>query len=514
MTEGAGADSMCTMRILLWIALSILIGSYICIPVSDPDLWWHIVVGRWIIAHKSVPYVDYWNMFAAGHPWRAYSWSHEIIYALVDRFYGEQGLAIAQMIFAIVMVVTYQYLFGKVARNHCVGAVLGAYTAIACFAHFSLRPQTFVWMLFLAALVVADDIVEKPINRGRMLVLTVVGMLWANSHLTAILGLVGIGLWALAGNQQKPDWRKAILACGSFFLGTLITPYLGGEWITFFSKSGHTFQFSSIDEFKPAHILQFSSGFVVLQVCLLTILSFQTRRLLSFGRCLLCVGMLLAGMTAVKFLPFAVISLNMALAIVWRESADVTGQPATASLIDGFKRATIWFQGLHFKTIGALTFCVGCLGFVNIAHFVKSPIYGAIVPKKAVDFIETHNLRHPILNEFGSGGYLMYRFSAADGEPIHQVPIDGRTNVNQPAMWQSYEKAFWGREGWKEYIEKVAPKTIMWSQGSPFVTLLLDSPDWCRVFQTGPKARDYSVFILREDFEMSNNGLVSSDCRK
>lgn len=502
------------MKILLWIALSIFIGSYICIPVSDPDLWWHIVVGRWIVAHKTVPQVDYWNMFAAGQAWRAYSWSNEIVYALVERFYGEQGLAAAQMLLAIGMVIAYQYLFGRVARNYYIGALLGSYTAIACFAHFSLRPQTLIWLLLVAVLVVVDDIVEQCVTKGRLLALVVLGAVWANTHLTAILGLIGVGLWSWQGALGKSDVRRAIITSAAFFLGTLITPYLGGEWLTFFAKSGHTFHFSSIDEFKPAHILQFSTGFLLLQVCLLTIVSFQTRKVLPLTRVLLCAGMVMAGMTAVKFLPFASVSLSIALAVVWRESVHVTGHGTGGSLINGFKAAIAWFQRLHFHTIGALTFCVGSLASVNVVHLIKSPIYGAIVPKRAVDFIETHNLGHPILNEFGTGGYLMYRFSSNNGEPIHRVPIDGRTNVNPPAVWQSYEKAFWGREGWKEYIQKVEPKTILWSQGSPLVALLLDSPNWCRVFQTGTKAHDYSVFILKEDFQRYDKGLLSSNCEK
>ena len=72
------------MRIVLWLSALIAVGLYIAGPLVDPDLWWHITAGRWMIAHGEVPTVDYWNMFGVGKPWRAYSWSVEVIFAAVE----------------------------------------------------------------------------------------------------------------------------------------------------------------------------------------------------------------------------------------------------------------------------------------------------------------------------------------------------------------------------------------------------------------------------------------------
>lgn len=76
------------MKTLLWIVIALAAGLYICGPVVDPDLWWHITIGRWIIAHRDVPVVDHWTLFGQGEVWRAYSWMIEILFALVDRVGG------------------------------------------------------------------------------------------------------------------------------------------------------------------------------------------------------------------------------------------------------------------------------------------------------------------------------------------------------------------------------------------------------------------------------------------
>ncbi len=117
-TQGPTISQSRFTRVLLWFSLVVVVGSYICLPVADPDLWWHITVGKWIVAHGEVPHVDYWNMFSNDKLWRAYSWSNEIVLALIDARWGPRGLAIAQVILGISLVACLQYVFGRLARVH------------------------------------------------------------------------------------------------------------------------------------------------------------------------------------------------------------------------------------------------------------------------------------------------------------------------------------------------------------------------------------------------------------
>lgn len=54
----------------LW-AILIVVAACMARPLRDPDLWFHIVSGRWILSHQQVPTQDYWNMFGVGKPWRS-----------------------------------------------------------------------------------------------------------------------------------------------------------------------------------------------------------------------------------------------------------------------------------------------------------------------------------------------------------------------------------------------------------------------------------------------------------
>jgi hypothetical protein len=164
------------------------------------------------------------------------------------------------------------------------------------------------------------------------------------------------------------------------------------------------------------------------------------------------------------------------------------------------------------ETYAAITFFAVCLALVNINGLMREPLNLALIPKKAVDFIEEQRLEHPILNEFGAGGYLMYRFGNEDGTPRYLVSIDGRTNVNPPELWEMYTASFQGRAQWRDYLAAVKPKTILWRQGSPMVSLLFESREWCRVFTTGSEDQDFVVFVSKEEFVAGKGQLTSSNC--
>jgi len=64
------------MKRFAWFAFVLVIATYILQPIQDPDMGWHITVGRWIIANLKVPTEELWNRFALGKEWVAYSWSN------------------------------------------------------------------------------------------------------------------------------------------------------------------------------------------------------------------------------------------------------------------------------------------------------------------------------------------------------------------------------------------------------------------------------------------------------
>lgn len=504
------------MRYILWIASALLIGAYITPPLGDPDLWWHITVGRWILSHGIVPVQDYWNLFGAGMAWRAYSWSNEVVYALVDRHLGLKGLVFLQLLLAIVMAGSFQWLFSRIARDSWFGVLLGSLVAVACFGHFSLRPQVVVWIVFAVVLSLCSAIVEEGISRTRLFLLAACGCVWANSHLTSVLGVGVIALWCIQSNRGEVSWRRALVACGAFFIGTLVTPYIGGEWLTFLSKSGHPLKFRSIDEFQPATVMQYVTVFPLLLTVFLVVVSNGTRIFPPVARIIAMGGFLLGGLAVIKFLPFAVIVLASGVGEWWYRLQTSPAHAPRDNLSVGL--LLLWERSVRLapETCGAVAFALLSLGVVNVVKVWKAPFDEARIPRAAVDFIEHHGLPRPVANDFGSGGYLMYRFSTPEGSPINPqslVTVDGRTNVNPPDIWELYQKSFMGRVGWREYLDRSSAQTVMWRQPLPLVALLLESQGWCHVFGDLRSSTDYVVFLRRDVYTSRFSQLPSGQCR-
>src|SRR5713101_2947420 len=46
----------------------------------DSDIYWHIVVGQWIVDHRALPHVDPFSFTMPGAPWITSAWLAEILY--------------------------------------------------------------------------------------------------------------------------------------------------------------------------------------------------------------------------------------------------------------------------------------------------------------------------------------------------------------------------------------------------------------------------------------------------
>lgn len=480
------------MKFLTWVFAAICVGTYIVRPIEDPDLWWHIVVGRWIVSHGQVPVSDIWNMFGAGQPWRAYSWSNEAIYAVFERAFGFGGIVFLHFAIAALLALSFFYCFGRIAKDWFAGALLAILATMSCFEHFSLRPQTLTWVCLTWLLYTAELAREGGLTWKRVAALLVIFCVWANTQITAIFGLMVLFLWVLdSGNM-----RIAVGALVTGLLGTFITPYFGGEWLTFFSKADHPVLFAAVTEFHPATVLHYSTGFLVILLAIVLLLVvrmlFIGLRATAYSRAGLSCILVLAGLAVVKFLPMASIVLSALAASLW---------PALPAEERGnVGEAVEKLRGIFVRVTGkGFAFLLLCLIFANLYRISEAPVNKTAVPVEAVNFIMEKALPLPVLNAFSEGGYLMYSFANSDGTPRSLVPIDGRTNVMPTAIWKEYMAAMYGEKGWRKYIESVNPGTILWPSQSPFCRLLEADGKWCRVFESGDMRGGFSVYLRPED---------------
>src|SRR5688572_994597 len=75
--------------------VTLTIAAYFSITSSaamvDPDIWWHIGVGDWIVDHVTLPRTGILSQHVE-REWVAYSWGFDVLVSTVHRLYGLSGI--------------------------------------------------------------------------------------------------------------------------------------------------------------------------------------------------------------------------------------------------------------------------------------------------------------------------------------------------------------------------------------------------------------------------------------
>jgi hypothetical protein len=180
-------------RVLLVTAA--LVAFAACVDVlHDPDLWWHLRLGQWILDNHAVPHAELFSYTAAGNPMTAHEWGSEVLFSLLSR---AGGLLMVSVVMALVAWSGLLAL-GLRARSRGAGLVAVAVALLlgarAAEPVLGTRPQVITVALICWTLLIA----ERHLVRGGRLVwlLPPVVLVWANLHGGVVLGLGALGLLA------------------------------------------------------------------------------------------------------------------------------------------------------------------------------------------------------------------------------------------------------------------------------------------------------------------------------
>ncbi len=106
--------------------LALLIAPYYSIrtwaSVVDPDIWWHIRTGDWILANHAVPRFAIFSQHSE-RPWIAYSWLFDVIVSGVQHRFGLVGipdfLICLQLLLSLIFLLAIQHFFRRLRKSGC-----------------------------------------------------------------------------------------------------------------------------------------------------------------------------------------------------------------------------------------------------------------------------------------------------------------------------------------------------------------------------------------------------------
>ena len=389
----------------------------------DPDIWWHLKVGDWIVQHHTVPWLGILSRTAATRPWVAYSWGFEVILSRVYAWLGLMAFAyfgiLLSLLVSLVLFATCFALSRRFWRSWLL-TLLGTFAYV--FALYP-RPVFFSMMLFNVML----HLLLKAQRTGEireLYWLPLLFLVWANLHIQFIYGLAMLGLYIVAAAAVRLGTSlslnlsclrtsplslsrlSAILAASA--AASCIGPYSYHLFVVVMRYSRATQTYFVIQELLSPAFVSFTT-FIFLFVIMTAFYAAGSRKQIDlFQLSLLAVGSFCALRTA-RDAWFAAIPAILLL-------ADGPVEPAEQD--PAFSRWQL------LSLTGSMVVAVFLLA-TNTGFTTRGVDYSVSMefPVDAANFVRKIEPPGPLYNDFDWGGFLTWYL------PQYPVSIDGRNDL-------------------------------------------------------------------------------------
>lgn len=527
----------------LW-CLIVMVGIFIFLnthPIRPHDFWWHIAVGREIVATGQIPTVDTFSFTMSGTPYPSYQafWLMEVaLYGV----YSLGGPALIVFVHSLVIASTYAillWLSRRISGSWRSAAFATLFAAALGLNDWNVRPQAVAFPISALFLLAIHAYRRKP-QRRWLIVFPLGMMLWVNCHGTFPIGLLLIGLWLtdetwtiLKARLLESKWPAlrpliapaaallaSVVACLANPRGTGILTYVSGI-------SANPVIQNLVPEWAAPSFGSLA-GKLFLGGLLLTsaILALSPRRPTAFQ--------------LLSFLAFAVLGLKTSRGSIWfgivmaptlaehltqigkavkreSESARKRGneeakrRESEEARKRGGEQATILHSPLSilhspFSTHQSpLTTHQSPLATQNLLNAIlaglllmgaglslpwfkelwpmpamKAGLISAETPVAATDFLLQEHPPGPVFHNMAYGSYLIWA-----AQPEYPVFVDSRIELYSPEIWFDYLRISAGQGDWEERLQMYGIHTLMLSrQEQPgLVQAATESPNWKRVYE-------------------------------
>ncbi len=407
---------MTTQQKALLALTGLLFVSWFSGPLSDPDFWWHLKTGQYLLQTHHLPSPDpfAYTTAGAGEAYRGelltrhfnltHEWLAQMLMYLAWLGTGFPGIVIVR----VLLLAGFSGLAGFVVYQRCHGfyRALAATVAAAAAAYAFAADRPYLVTFLMVAIFVT--VLE---SRRRLWLLPLLMVIWANCHGGYFLGIVIVGAYL-----GEALWRrKANL--GPLLLSAVATALVSG--------------------INP-------NGYHVFEILLHYRASFLTSRLLEWQ--------------APSLWPptvFSALLILGAAVLVWQRgrvrpsdwllflafgAAALTAQRNT--ILIGWVAPVLIFSYLpERKTVRyALPAAAAILVAALVAGFRFQPrVEEWRWPSGAAEFLTAHSIRGPLFNTWEFGGYLMWRLW-----PAEKVFIDGR--ALSESVFQDYARILYNHD--------------------------------------------------------------------
>ncbi len=444
-----------TLAVVIGGGLTVWAASIGLKPLADNSFMTHLATGRLIVSGHGIPAHDLYSFTAHGAPWVVQSWLASVLYGLVDRFWGGQGLRVLMGLSTGALgALTWRLtrpartLLGRIVIT---GLVVAVGTVV-----WSPRPLLIGLLMLCVTLLVAEDGLPPW-------VLLPAYWIWVNTHGSFPLGLVLLGtLWVgrLADHRPADVERRALLwAVGGTVAGA-VSP-LGPNLLIF-----------------PVHLL---SKVKVLD----NIIEWQSPSFSSGWARLFLIQVVIAVLLLVRRPSYrAAIPLVVfvAAALVSQRNVAVAGLVLVPGMARGFRDLGS-VRGQERSPVSAVAaVAVLVVGALMVSASLAQPAWDlSSYPVAPLAWLQQQGIRTDqvrTLTTDTTGNYL----ELLHGTDAHAF-IDDRVDMYPAAVVDDYLNVEHALPGWQQVLDRREVDLVVFERNSVLTEVLAGSNTWRVLYQ-------------------------------
>jgi hypothetical protein len=385
---------------------------------DDSDMWWHLKMGEIIWTTHTIPLADIFSYTTNHQSSIPQEWLAQVTIYGAWKWAGFSGLMFwLCLLTAAVLIAGYGFcsLYSGNAKVAFLGAmIIWLFSTVG----FAVRPQMIGYLLLIAELVLIH--LGRTRDPRWFFSLPILFALWINCHASFILGIIlaavilftslfSFQAGCLTAQRWNPRARRMMAFSLLLSLAALFLNPVGIRQILYpiDTMLNQPLNLSSVNEWAPLNMTE-ERGVALLAVllCIFLLVAVRRSELFFDELLLLAIGTWMAVSHMRMLFLFGILAapiLSRQLSTSWE------GYDAESD--------RIWPNAVM---IGAslLAIFLAFPGIRNLEEQVENQS-----PQKAVEFIKANHISGPMLNDYASGGYLIW------AAPEYPVFIDGRADI-------------------------------------------------------------------------------------
>jgi hypothetical protein len=458
---------------------------------------WHILTGNIVLHGHHVPRIDPYSYTTTGLPWNAPEWLSDLVFALVHRLMGFNGLVVLTgTIIALTLFTLYKFLVRRGANpfsSILVVMLAGWSFNILAF----VKPHIFSFLLSLIFFIILEMYQRERKNYLRWLPLLMI--LWVNLHSGFIVGIIlmviysgcnlVIYLYDRRTNQASLASSKALAGITLLtLLSTLVNP--GGLRILLvpFRLIGDSYLMDHIIERASPNLHDFPQCGILLLVFVVA-LALSPNRPDIFEVVTFLVFGFFALYSMKDFPTFSILAASPAAIHL----DNVIGHYTRRLPLERIKRVIANLSeaaGLiersgsrHAPVYAALGILVVIGTYGNRTGIIKLTDRDReryAFPVDALNFAIGNEIGGNMFNDEQWGGYILL-----NSYPRYRVFMDGRTEMYEADLLRKYYKVVNVEYGFETVLNDYNVDWVIYRANSPLCQLLNSTGRWRLVYADG-----------------------------